>query len=186
MENNEKIRLYLVGYMGAGKTSLGKLLAKKLNLELIDIDLFIENRYHKSITAIFKERGEAGFREIERQILQEITGFENVIIATGGGSPCFFDNMDLMNQTGITIYLRTTVEELIKRLKSSKQKRPLIKGKTLEELNDFVETSLKKREIFYNKAAIIFDTGTFFAKKNKRMEVENLIRQISLKKQASV
>jgi shikimate kinase len=178
MEKEEKTRLFLVGYMGAGKTTLGKLLAKKLNLHFLDVDLFIENRYHKSITAIFEEKGEAEFREIERQILQEIIGFENVIIATGGGLPCFFDNMDLMNQTGITIYLRTGVEELTKRLKSSKQKRPLIKGKTLEELKDFIETSLKKREIFYNKASIIFDTDTFSAKKNNHAEVEDLVRII--------
>jgi shikimate kinase len=182
MEKEEKTRLFLVGYMGAGKTTLGKLLAKKLNLHFIDVDLFIENRYHKSTTAIFEEKGEAGFREIERQILQEIIGFENVIIATGGGLPCFFDNMDLMNQTGITIYLRTGVEELTNRLKSAKQKRPLIKGKTLEELKDFINISLKKREIFYNKATVIFDTDNFFAKKNNHAEVEDLVRIIYLKK----
>jgi shikimate kinase len=90
---------FLIGYMGSGKTTLGKQLAKKLNLQFVDMDLFIENRYHKSISEIFKEKGEDGFREIERRTLQEIAGFENVIISTGGGLPCFFDNMDLMNKS---------------------------------------------------------------------------------------
>ena len=174
METNEKTNLYLVGYMGAGKTTIGKLLAQKLNRSFTDVDGFIESRYHQTIAAIFEEKGEAGFREIERRALQEISEFENIVVSTGGGLPCFFDNMNLMNRTGITIYLRASVDELIGRINSNKQKRPLIQGKSSEELHDFVETGLKKREPFYNQAAFIFDVPHFYTKKEINQWVEEL------------
>ena len=161
METSEKSKIFLIGYMGAGKTTIGKLLAKRLNWSFIDLDSFIENRYRRTIAAIFEEKGEAGFREIERRTLQEISSFENTVISTGGGLPCFFDNMDLMNKTGITIYLRAEVNELVGRLSFDKHKRPLIKGKNKEELREFVEINLKKREPFYNRAKIIFDVQNY-------------------------
>jgi shikimate kinase len=160
---------------------MGKLLAKKMDLQFIDIDLFIENRYRKSIAGIFEERGEAGFREIEQRTLHEITGFEDTVISTGGGLPCFFDNMDVMNEVGTTIYLKVSPEELVKRLTTGKNKRPLIMGKTPEELKDFVETNLKKREPFYNKAAIVFEVEDIFEKKNLNSDVEHLITFLTSK-----
>ena len=159
------MRIFLIGYMGAGKTAVGKVMSKKLNRSYIDVDGFIENRYHRTVSAIFEEKGETGFREIERSILQEISGFENVVVSTGGGLPCFFDNMDLMNRTGVTIYLRASVDELIRRINPNKQKRPLVRGKSPDELYDFVETNLKKRELFYNQAKIIVDVPHFHSKK---------------------
>jgi len=172
MKIDEKQRLFLVGYMGAGKTTTGRILAKKLNWSFIDVDTFIENRYRRTITAIFEEKGEAGFREIEREVLREICNFENVVISTGGGLPCFFDNMDLMNQNGITIYLKAEIDDLIHRLSFDKQKRPLIKGKSLEELRDFVEINLKKREPFYNQAQIVINTQHFSTKEDLNRWVE--------------
>ncbi|MCL1932281.1 MAG: shikimate kinase [Candidatus Azobacteroides sp.] len=179
MEANEKMNLYLIGYMGTGKTSVGKLLAKKLNRSFTDIDGFIENRYRQTIAAIFEEKGESGFREIERRALLEISGFENIVVSTGGGLPCFFDNMDLMNRTGITIYLRASVNDLVYRLNFNKQKRPLIKGKSPEELRDFVEESLKKRESFYNRAGFIADVPYCSTEKEMDQWAEDIIAQIS-------
>ena len=174
METNEKMNLYLVGYMGTGKTTVGKLLAKKLNRSFTDVDTYIENRYHQTIAAIFEEKGEACFREIERRTLMEISGFENSVVSTGGGLPCFFDNMDLMNQIGITIYLKASVNDLLNRLNFNKLKRPLIKGKSLEELRDFIEMNLEKRESFYNRAKFIFNIPHFSTKKEMNQWVEEL------------
>jgi shikimate kinase len=176
---NVKQKIFLIGYMGSGKTTIGKLLAKKMNLQFVDIDLFIENRYRKSITAIFAEKGEAGFREIERRTLQEIAGFEDIVISTGGGLPCFFDNMDVMNDSGTTIYLKTSMKELVKRLNTGKQNRPLIKDKTTAELYEFVDQNLQKREPFYNKAAIIFEMDDRFTKRNLELSVDNLITALT-------
>ena len=178
MKVNEKMNLYLIGYMGTGKTTVGKLLSKKLNRSFADIDGFIENRYRQTIAAIFEEKGEAGFREIEHRTLLEISGFENIVVSTGGGLPCFFDNMDLMNRTGITIYLRTSVNDLVYRLNFNKQKRPLIRGKSPEELRDFVETSLKKREPFYNQAGFIIDVPYCSSEKEMNQWVEEIIARI--------
>ena len=96
------------------------------------------------------------------------------VVACGGGLPCFFDNMDLMNRTGITIYLRASIDELIRRIDFNKQKRPLIKEKSPEELHDFVETSLRKREIYYNRAKFIFDVPYFYTKEEMNQWIEEL------------
>ncbi|MBR2360163.1 MAG: shikimate kinase [Bacteroidaceae bacterium] len=152
-------RIILIGYMGAGKTTLGKVLARELNLEFIDLDWYIENRFHQSVTQLFATRGEEGFRQIERNMLHEVAEFENVIISSGGGTPCFFDNMEYMNQQGLTVYLKATPETLRTHLRMGKQKRPLVAQKNDEELDAFIHESLNKREPFYNQARLIFDTG---------------------------
>jgi len=176
------MNFFLVGYMGAGKTTVGKLLAKKLNRSFIDVDCFIENRYHKTIAAIFEEKEEVGFREIERRALQEISSFEKVVVSTGGGLPCFFDNMDLMNRTGITIYLKSSVADLIERLNAEMQTRPLIKGKSPEELQNFVETNLKKRESFYNQSQLILDVKKCASRKEMNCWAEEIfVRIMSLR-----
>ena len=146
-----------MGYMGSGKSSVGKLLAKNIGWQFIDLDIFIENRYHKSISRIFSEKDETFFREIEHNMLREVALFEQSVISTGGGAPCFHNNMTLMKQTGITVYLKVPIPELSKRLETSKQSRPLIKNKTKEELTAFIADNLKAREIFYNEADIILD-----------------------------
>ena len=165
--------------MGAGKTTVGRLLAEKLNCSFIDVDCFIENRYRQTIVQIFEDKGESGFREIENRVLMEISSYENVVVSTGGGLPCFFDNMELMNQTGITIYLKESVEELIKRLNVNKQNRPLIKHKNLEELYDYVKTNLELREPFYNKAKIVFNAKNCFSKKDMDQSIEELIDRLT-------
>lgn len=146
------MRIYLIGYMGCGKSTLGKRLAKHLNLEFVDMDHYIEMRNHKTIPQIFAEEGESEFRKKERKALEELSEFSNIVIATGGGAPCFFDNIDLMNQTGATIYINIDPAILADRLIHSKTERPLIKGKTKEELIVFIDEMLAKRRPFYSQA----------------------------------
>ncbi len=150
-------RIFLIGYMGAGKTSVGKVLSKKLGLSFIDLDYYIEGRYHKTVGQLFAEKGEELFRDIERKMLHEVAMFEDVLISTGGGAPCFFDNMDFMNRTGQTIYLQVSVGELADRLETSKNIRPVLKDRKGPDLRRFIAESLEKRAPFYQKAAIVFD-----------------------------
>lgn len=149
----------MIGYMGAGKTTLGKSLARHLGLEFIDLDWYIENRFHQSVSQLFATRGEEGFRKIEQNMLHEVAEFEDVVISAGGGTPCFFDNMEYMNQQGLTVYLKATPEILRTHLRMGKQKRPLIAQKNDEELDIFIRESLNKRESYYNQARLIFDIG---------------------------
>ena len=173
------MKLFLVGYMGSGKSTVGRLLAKKLNCSFVDIDHFIENRYHQTISKIFGEKGEAGFREIEHRVLLEISNYEKVVVSTGGGLPCFFNNMELMNQTGTTIYLKENIDELVKRLSLNKQNRPLIKEKNPEELRDFIETNLKIREPVYNKAKFTIEVKKCSANSEINQWIEEIINQIT-------
>jgi len=145
--------------MGAGKTTLGKSLARHLGLEFIDLDWYIENRFHQSVSQLFATRGEEGFRKIEQNMLHEVAEFEDVVISAGGGTPCFFDNMEYMNRQGLTVYLKATPEILRTHLRMGKQKRPLIAQKNDEELDIFIRESLDKRESYYNQARLIFDIG---------------------------
>lgn len=160
--------------MGAGKTTLGKLLAKHQKLEFVDLDHYIESRYQKTIPQIFSEQGEDEFRSIEKDMLREVGGFENIIISTGGGVPCFFDNMDYMYNQGITIYLKSSAESLANRLSLCKNKRPLIKDKTEDELLSFIKDTLNQREVYYNKAHIIFEPEDF----NNYSDGERIIREL--------
>ena len=131
-------RIFLIGYMGAGKTTLGAALAKATGMSFIDLDLFIEQRFRKSISQIFAEKGEEEFRRIEQRMLHEVAEFEDVVISAGGGTPCFFDNMEYMNRQGMTVYLKATPEILRAHLRMGKQKRPLIAQKNDEELDAFI------------------------------------------------
>ncbi len=151
--------IYLTGFMGSGKTTLGKLLARELNATFTDLDHLIESREKTTISELFAKQGEEGFRQLERQVIRETAGMQNTVIATGGGAPCFFDNMEIMNQNGTTIYLYLSPEALTQRLLPARNHRPLIAGKSEEELYNFIQTKLKEREPFYRKASIIADTG---------------------------
>jgi len=146
------MRIYLIGYMGCGKSTVGKRLAKHAGLQFIDMDHYIEKRNCKTVPQLFEEFGEEGFRKRERKALEELSEFTDVVIATGGGAPCFFDNIDLMNRTGKTIYLNIDPKILASRLLKSKTERPLIKGKSKEDLIDFIDETLKKRNAFYKQA----------------------------------
>ena len=143
--------------MGSGKTTLGKAFAREMQLEFIDLDWYIESRYHKTVTQIFAEKGESGFRELERRMLHEVGDFENVVIAAGGGTPCFFDNVDYMNGAGQTVFLEVSPEVLFRRLKAGKAKRPLLAGKSDDELKSTIAAALASRMPYYSKAALRFN-----------------------------
>ena len=152
-------RIILIGYMGSGKTTVGKALSKDTGMMFYDLDWYIESRMRKTVSQIFAERGEEGFRKIEYNMLHEVAEFEDVIISCGGGTPCFFDNMDYLNQQGDVVYLKATPETLYKHLMMAKVERPLLKGKTKEELLEFIKTQLSTREAFYNKARYHLDVS---------------------------
>lgn len=171
-------RIFLIGYMGSGKTTIGKKLAKYLSLSFIDLDDFIQNKYRKSIAEIFNEVGEKGFREIECKALAEVSEIEDVVISTGGGAPCFYNNMNIMNQAGVTIYIEAEPEELACRLLASKTVRPLIVGKSKEELIPFITKHLSQRECYYKSAQIIYHTDKMITKDEIHLTVEGIVERL--------
>ena len=149
------IRIILIGYMGAGKTTIGKALAKDLGISFIDLDQYIERRYLKSVSQIFATRGEQGFREIESRMLREVGDFDDVIVSCGGSTPLIGDNMDYMLQHGQTVYLKCDNDTLLRRLKVARSQRPLIASKSDEELAAFIESETARREPGYLRAEYI-------------------------------
>ena len=152
-------RIIIIGYMGSGKTTVGHALSQELGLPFYDLDWYIETRMHCTVKQIFDEKGEEGFRKIEHSLLHEVAEFENVIISCGGGTPCFFDNIDYINRQGETVYLKCTTDVLYKHLKMGKTVRPLLLNKTPDEVKTFIESQLKQREPFYAKAKHVVDVS---------------------------
>ena len=150
-------RIFLIGFMGSGKSTLGSKLARRIGYHFIDMDQLIEETAEISIPAIFNEHGEEVFRKWEHDILLELCRREKLVISTGGGAPCHSRMMDLMNAHGTTIYIQLSPEALKDRLIRSRTERPLIKGKTEPELLDFITVLLEQREKFYNRAQHIVD-----------------------------
>jgi len=142
--------VYLIGYMGAGKTTITKLLANKLHLPFYDTDQEIEKNQKRSVSEIFKKDGELHFRMLETELLKNIN--QNSILACGGGLPIHNNNMGLINSKGISIYLKASNNCLLNRLKNEKQSRPLIDNKTDEELKVFIKNEIQNRSPFYNLA----------------------------------
>lgn len=148
-------RIILIGFMGSGKSTLGKKLAKRLSIPFIDSDAEIEKEYNKSIGELFGEYGESHFREIEAHFIRSMYSRESFVLATGGGMPCFHANMSLLNNLGTTYYLERSPKELMNRLTNAKQQRPLIAGLAEEDLLDFIENKLSEREEYYKQASIV-------------------------------
>ena len=151
------MKIILIGMPGSGKSSLATEMSREAGLEYIDSDVFIENKFNLSINEIFSNSGENKFREYEHKALKEIFEKDNIILSTGGGMPCYYNNIDLMNNAGITVYLKTSVEILMKRLINNSTERPLIKDKSNKEIKEYLNTTLKDREQFYLKAKYIID-----------------------------
>ena len=149
--------IVLIGYMGSGKTTVGRQLALALGRTFYDLDWYIEMRYHRTVAQIFAERGEEGFRELERNMLHEAAEFEDIVLSCGGGTPCFFDNMDYIRSVSESVYLKAT-------------------GKSPEELLDFIRASLKEREPFYLQAQHVVDV-TLLDNYDKLQTSVRLIRQ---------
>lgn len=150
--------IFLIGYMGCGKSTLGRNLSAATGIRFIDLDHYIETRFHRTVREIFAERGEDGFRDVERKMLHEVADFEDVIVACGGGTPCFFDNMEHMNSHGVTVFLNTSLDKLHTRLMRGRHKRPLIADKNDDELRKFIVEALEKRMPHYSKAQISFQS----------------------------
>lgn len=172
--------IFLIGYMGSGKSTLGRVLSRQLCTEFIDLDAYIENRFHASVKDLFAKHGEAGFREIEHRMLREVCEFQNTVIACGGGTPCYSGNMELMNEHGITVFLSVPVERLHARLSRprSKAKRPVIADKSDEELLQFIASNLAMRERFYSQAEVTFDTTNIETAAETELTAAELLRKL--------
>jgi shikimate kinase len=149
--------VYIIGFMGSGKSTAGKKLAASLGWPFIDLDRKIEERAGKTIPQIFSQDGEEVFRNIESEVLKSIESGTDTIISTGGGTPCHGSNMDYMLETGLTVYLKMTPGQLASRLLESTGERPLIKNIPDDQLHEFIEKKLAVREKWYNRAAIIIE-----------------------------
>lgn len=149
------MKIYLIGYMGSGKSSVGKKLASKLGLDFIDLDSLMEKDEGTTISEIFEKEGEVKFRWLERNALKKtIVTFSDAVIATGGGTPCFQNNMDLMNKTGFTVFLEMEANALFDRLQNAKDPRPLIRNLSENELKLYISSQLLDRNPYYYKAKL--------------------------------
>jgi shikimate kinase len=150
-------KIYIIGFMGSGKSTTGKKLASRLSWSFIDLDKRIEETAGIKIPEIFSEKGESFFRTIESETLRNLVSETNAVISTGGGTPCFDNNMDFMLGSGLTVYLRLTAAQLKNRLVNSSKARPLISNIGKDELEDYIHKKLNEREKWYTKAAITVD-----------------------------
>ena len=149
--------IYVIGFMGSGKSTVGKKLASALSLPFIDLDRKIEETAGKTIPQIFSQDGEEVFRRTESEVLRSVNPQEGIIVSTGGGTPCHGTNMDYMHETGLTVYLKMTPDQLAFRLLESTTVRPLIKNISDEDLPGFIQKSLSVRQKWYERADIIIE-----------------------------
>jgi len=163
------MKVYLIGYMGSGKSTLGRLLADTLDLPFLDMDDEFELKYKIGIHDFFAKYGEDNFRKLEHNLLIDISLMEDAVVSSGGGTPCFFNNMEIMNNTGTTVYLKSNSETLLKRLETSPRRRPLVQmmngGLTVEKLSEH----LASREKFYSLANIIIPSSNPEIEEIKKM-----------------
>lgn len=169
------MRIALIGYMGSGKTSISKQLSRETSLPLFDLDREIEKEEGATISHIIKAKGELYFRKLEREVLQQALHGEDAIISTGGGTPCYYDNMDQLNQHAETVYLQLSVPQLYERLEGEQRHRPLIAHLEKDELKDFIGKHLLERSSFYEKAKFKVRP----AGQSVTQTVEDILSQIS-------
>jgi shikimate kinase len=175
-----KYPVFLIGYMACGKTTFGKALSRRLNCEFIDLDFYIEQRFRKHISDIFAEKGEVGFRRVEREMLCEVGEFENVVIACGGGTPCFYDNMDYMLERGTVVWLTASIERIVDRLVINNSRRPLMAGKSRYEIEKTVKEGLASRHQFYSRAGIHFSGEQLEDKRQIEKTVEKFLSEMGI------
>ena len=162
-------RVYLVGFMGCGKTSIGRRLAERLKWRFVDLDDIIEANAGLAVPEIFKVKGEEGFRRLERAALHETFEHPETVVATGGGTPCFFDNMNRLNAGGYSFYLKNTVPFFVDKLGHAKTERPLIMGKDEKELHAYIAQTLAAREPFYLQARYTIFVGDLGKKRSAKV-----------------
>jgi len=153
------MRVYLIGYMGSGKSTIGKSIAKALGMQWIDLDNEFETRYKITISDFFIKYGESAFRELEQKLLIDFSIIPDIVISTVGGLPCYYNNMELMNETGITVYLKADTNLIISRIRLSGRKRPVFQQMKNKNLEDNINNHLKSRKLYYEKAHITFDAS---------------------------
>ena len=151
------MKIYLIGYMGSGKSTLGRSLAKALGISWIDLDTEIESRYKVSIPDFFSKYGETAFRDVEHKVLNDIALIPDIVVSTGGGVPCFHNNMELMNHTGITIYLEAKPSLILTRIGPYAWKRPLFQQMDGTDILEKITAHLKTREQFYHQAQLTIE-----------------------------
>lgn len=155
------MKLFLIGFMGSGKTHWGQLLATKMDLPFFDLDAVIEQREKASIAEIFAEKGEEAFRYIEKDALEKLVGaHKDFIISCGGGTPCFFNNIGFMKQKGLVIWLNTQIDTLVSRLLKQKSSRPLLKNLADKELKQYIVSKILRRRLYYEQADIMVHEET--------------------------
>ncbi|MEI6434250.1 MAG: shikimate kinase [Bacteroidota bacterium] len=164
------MRIYLIGYMASGKSRLGQILAMKLGFTFIDLDFVFEERFRISISDFFEKYDEDAFRQIERLLLHETTKADNLIVSTGGGTPCFFDNMQIIKKEGFSVYLQLEIPTIVERLGRAKRKRPLLKDFSEPLICEKIRLHLVERSAFYEQADFIL--------KADNESMENLIERI--------
>lgn len=165
--------IFVIGYMACGKTTFGRALAKALGRDFIDLDFYIEQRFHASIRDIFANRGEDAFRQMEKNMLREVGEIENVVIACGGGTPCFNSNMDYMLAVGRVIFLEASPQRIVQRLIINRSRRPLLADVPEEELLAQVNDGLSSREQYYSRAHIHFNGNQL----ENRHQIDNTISE---------
>ncbi|HNQ12444.1 MAG TPA: shikimate kinase [Bacteroidia bacterium] len=148
------MRIYLIGFMGVGKSKMAKAVSAKTQLKHFDIDELVVHQRGTTITKIFEKEGEEQFRIYEREALKATFGFDNCVVSCGGGTPCFFNNIDEINRNGISVYLKLDVSILLSRLEKDKNERPLLSSLSKEDLKDFIHQISKERSEYYNKAHV--------------------------------
>ena len=166
--------IFLVGFMGCGKTTMGRKLSAALGYAFVDLDHVFEDRVGTNIAEYFNIHGEEAFRKLESEILKTTDYPENAVVSTGGGLPCFFDNMDWINAHGQSVYMKLTPKALASRLENAKTPRPVLQGKKGDELVAFIESKLAEREPFYSRASVIAES---FAD----LTPDNLIQLLNIK-----
>lgn len=157
MEERKQMHpIFLIGPPACGKSTLGRALSRRTGLDFIDLDLYIAQRFHTTVAALFASRGEEGFRKLERNMLHEVGEMEDVVVACGGGTPCFFDNMEYMNSRGTTVRLTASDERLLERLERAGARRPMFASLSREEILAKSKELSVAREQFYSAAALTF------------------------------
>jgi shikimate kinase len=155
------MKIYLVGFMGSGKTTFGKRIAERAGFEFVDTDRFIETQQGMTINEIFAKHGQTAFREMEHNTLIDLQKRNYMVVSTGGGMPCCDENINMMLSGGRVVYLKTSPQTLCRRLIRSRTERPLVKGKTEAELYRYITDKLAEREPFYSRAHIVVQTEQF-------------------------
>ena len=170
------MKIFVIGYMASGKTTFGRALADKLNISFIDLDEYIEENAGKTISEIFAETGEESFRKLEKEMIESIVNKdEDLIVACGGGTPCFHNNMELLNKTGLTVFLETSIPVLISRLQEANENRPIVAGKSNDEIREKVLTQLCDRLPCYMEAKLKWHGDDLNTREEIEANIDNFV-----------